>query len=506
MVDPQKESKEPDDDAARAELSRLLRQSPANLPRSLLRWLEISSPQRILLCIAVALVAAGLTALVPAEADLGEAGRRSLFILLLAAGLWLSEAIPAFAVGILIIALQVLLLDRPGGTLTDDPGDWEAHVLVLGHPLVWLFFGGLVLAAAMSRTGIDRWLASHVLQRFAHRPETLITAVAGITFALSMLMSNTATTAMMLALVTPVVSRLDRHDPMALTLVLAIPVGANLGGMGTLVGTPPNAVAAGALASQAGIDINFAQWLLVGLVPGLVLLGLLLSVLLWRVRGAAVPPAALWQGLDDLDDNNTITHVPHWQRLTVILTLLLTVSLWLTSGWHGLPAPAVSVVPVVILTATGILDVEAFRRLPYDVLFLLAGGLALGLAVHQTGLAGWLISGIPSDDVPLFLLALATGGAAVVLSNIMSNTAAANVLVPLAISAAPGAPLVVAIPVALCASAAMAMPVSTPPNALAFATGLCRTRDFMVLGGVTAIFAPPLAAAWTLYVVRPLLG
>lgn len=500
VSDPQRN---PDDDAERAQLSRILQQSPANLPRSLLRWLEISSPQRVVLFIVVALLAAGLTALVPAEAELGEAGRRSLFILLLAAGLWLSEAIPAFAVGILIIALQVLLLDRPGGSLTDGPGAWETHVLVLGHPLVWLFFGGLVLAAAMSRTGIDRWLASHLLQRFAHRPETLIAGVAGIAFFLSMLMSNTATTAMMLALVTPVVSRLDRHDPMALTLVLAIPVGANLGGMGSLVGTPPNAVAAGALASQAGIDINFAQWLLVGLVPGLLLLGLLLGVLLWRIRGAAAPPAALWQGLDDSD---AVAHVPHWERLTVIGTLLLTVALWLTSGWHGLPAPAVSVVPVVILTATGILDVEAFRRLPYDVLFLLAGGLALGHAVHQTGLAGWLISGIPSDDVPLFMLALATGAAAVVLSNIMSNTAAANVLVPLAISAAPGAPLVVAIPVALCASAAMAMPVSTPPNALAFATGLCRARDFLVLGGVTAIAAPPLAAAWTLYVVRPLLG
>ncbi len=493
---------DPDDEAARAELSRLLAESPANLPKSLLRWLEISSPQRIALCVFVVLLAAGLTWLVPEDAALDVAGRRSLFILLLAAGLWLSEAIPAFAVGILIIALQVLLLDRPGGTLAEGPGDWEAHVLVLGHPLVWLFFGGLVLAAGMSRTGIDRWLASNLLERFASRPATLIAGVAGIAFVLSMLMSNTATTAMMLALVTPVVSRLERGDPMALTLVLAIPVGANLGGMGSLVGTPPNAVAAGALASQAGIEINFAQWLVVGLVPGLLLLGLLLGVLLWRVRGAQAPPAELWAGLD-ADDAQ---HIPLWERLTVILTLLLTVTLWLTSGVHGLPAPAVSVVPVVILTASGILDVEAFRRLPYDVLFLLAGGLALGAAVHETGLAAWLISGLPAEDVPLFLLALAAGAAAVLLSNIMSNTAAANVLVPLAISAAPGASLVVALPVALCASAAMAMPVSTPPNALAFATGLCRARDFLVLGSVTALAAPPLAAAWTLYVVRPLLG
>ncbi len=491
-----------DDEASRDDLSRLVTESPANTPGVLWRWLEMSSPGRVglfLLCLAIA---AGITLLVPEEADLGPAGRRSLFILLLAVGLWLSEAIPAFAVGILIIGLQVLLLDRPGSRLEPQAGAWEAHVLVLGHPLVWLFFGGLVLAAGMSRTGIDRWLASRVLRRFAVHRSGLLAGVAGTTFLLSMVMSNTATTAMMLALITPIVTRLERDDPMAISLVLAIPIGANLGGMGSLVGTPPNAVAAGALASQAGIDINFAQWLLVGLVPGLLLLGVLLAILLVRARHAQLPPAALWQGLTAKTEG---PEARQWERLTVIVTLGLTVTLWLTTDLHGLPAPAVSVVPVVLLTATGILDVEAFRRLPYDVLFLLAGGLALGQAVNDTGLAAWLISAIPTEQLPLFALALATGAAAVLLSNIMSNTAAANVLVPLAISAAPGAPLEVALPVALCASAAMAMPISTPPNALAFATGLCRTRDFLILGAVTALIAPILAATWTVYVVKPLL-
>lgn len=493
----------PDDDAPRAQLSRVVRQSPSRVPRALYRWLEISSPQRLLLCLLVTAGAAIVAWLLPESEGLTPSARRSLFILLLAAGLWLSEAIPAFAVGLLVIALQVLLLDRPGSELADDSSSWEAHVLVLGHPLVWLFFGGLVLAAGMSQCGLDRWLASHVLRRFANRAATLLAAVAGITFVLSMVMSNTATTAMMLALITPVVSRLRSDNPLATALVLAIPVGANLGGMGSLVGTPPNAVAAGALSSQADIDISFAQWLFVGLVPGLVLLGVLLGLLLWRARGSAAPDAAIWQELADSGDSPAPRH---WESLTVIATLLLTVGLWLTSGWHGLPASAVAVVPIVLLSATGILDVAAFRRLPYDVLFLLAGGLALGQAVYQTGLASWLISGLPMEEVAVFWLALASGGAAVVLSNVMSNTAAANVLVPLALSAAPGAPLEVALPVALCASAAMALPVSTPPNALAFASGHCRARDFVLLGGATALAAPPLTAAWTLYVVRPLLG
>lgn len=495
--------KHPDDEAPRAQLSELIRRSPSQVPGALFGWLEISSPQRMLLCLLIALGAGVIAYAIPESAGLEPAARRSLFILLLAAGLWLSEAIPAFAVGILIIALQVLLLDRPGSALAEDRASWEAHVLVLGHPLVWLFFGGLVLAAGMSRCGIDRWLATHVLQRFAGNTVSLLVGIAGITFLLSMVMSNTATTAMMLALITPVIARLQADDPIAPALVLAVPVGANLGGMGSLVGTPPNAVAAGALASQAGININFAQWLVVGLVPGLLLLVALLSLLYLRVRGHRPPAASVWQDLSPEDDRD---RARNWESLTVVLTLLLTVSLWLTTGWHGLPAQAVAVVPVVLLTATGILSVGAFRSLPYDVLFLLAGGLALGQAVYETGLATWLIGALPSEDVPVFVLAMASGVAAVVLSNVMSNTAAANVLVPLALSAAPGAPLEVALPVALCASAAMAMPVSTPPNALTFATGHIRARDFLLLGGATALLAPPLTATWTIYVVRPILG
>lgn len=498
-------SRHPDDEAPRAQLFALIRHAPGQVPGAVVGWLQISSPQRLLLCLLIALGAAAIAWAIPESTGLEPAARRSLFILLLAAGLWLAEAIPAFAVGILIIALQVLLLDRPGSTLAEDSASWEAHVLVLGHPLVWLFFGGLVLAAGMSRCGIDRWLASHLLRRFAGSTFRLLAAIAGITFVLSMVMSNTATTAMMLALLTPVISRMPKGDPLAPTLVLAVPVGANLGGMGSLVGTPPNAVAAGALASQAGIDINFAQWLLVGLVPGLILAAVLVSMLAWRARHQPAPGAEVWQTSATTDATQQEPPARNWERLTVVVTLLLTVALWLTTGWHGLPAQAVSVVPVVLLTATGILSVGAFRSLPYDVLFLLAGGLALGQAVYETGLAAWLIGALPAEGVPVLAMAIASGAAAVVLSNVMSNTAAANVLVPLALSAAPGMPLEVALPVALCASAAMAMPVSTPPNALTFATGHIRARDFLLLGGTTALLAPPLTALWTIHVVRPLL-
>jgi sodium-dependent dicarboxylate transporter 2/3/5 len=178
-----------------------------------------------------------------------------------------------------------------------------------------------------------------------------------------------------------------------------------------------------------------------------------------------------------------------------VVTLATTLGLWLSQDLHGLPTPVVAVVPVVLLTATGILDVDAFRRLSYDVLFLIAGGLALGQAIQDTGLAAWRVGQVADDALPRVGFAILSGFAAVVLSNVMSNTAAANVLVPLTLTATGDTATVLT--VALCASAAMALPVATPPNALAHATGRIRARDFLALGLVCGLLAPPLTAAWT---------
>ncbi|MEE4381589.1 MAG: DASS family sodium-coupled anion symporter [Pseudomonadales bacterium] len=471
----------PDEDEARGE-----RLPDAALPEGILGWLELSSARRLGLFLAVLAAAAGATALVPEQPGLDGEARRALFVLLTATGLWLTEAIPAFAVGILVIALQVLLLGRPAA----EGGDWERHVLVLGHPLVWLFFGGLVLAAGMNRTGIDRWLAAHALARFARRPRALVVAVAAIAFVLSMIMSNTATTAMMLALVAPLLQGRAVSDRFAATLVLAVPVGANLGGMGSLVGTPPNAIAAGTLADRGEVVLSFARWFTVGLPPALVLAGLLVGVLLLRLRGA--PPGSVATP----EPPGAADRAPHWAILVVAGTLVATLGLWLTQDLHGLPTPVVAVVPVVLLTATGVLDVDAFRRLSYDVLFLLAGGLALGQAIHETGLAAWLVGRVDLAGLPPLAFAMLAGAFAVVLSNVMSNTAAANVLVPLVLTVPAAGGTDAVLSVALCASAAMALPVATPPNALAHATGRVRARDFLLLGIVTALVAPPLTALW----------
>jgi sodium-dependent dicarboxylate transporter 2/3/5 len=336
-----------------------------------------------------------------------------------------------------------------------------------------------------------------------------------------MIMSNTATAAMMLALIAPVVDARPAGDRFARCLVLAVPAGANVGGMASLVGTPPNAIAAGLLAEQTENGITFARWLAIGLPPALVLEAILMAVLLWQIRGANAAAGGVAPALPEQQDSqgavtqlptaaaetgvparrrygHTRDGTPIWQVLWVSGTLLVTLSLWMTQDLHGLPTPVVAVVPIVLLTATGILDVASFRGLPFDVLFLLAGGLALGHAVQDTGLATWLVGFVDLGALSVPAFTVLAGAFAVALSNVMSNTAAANVLVPLVLTASVAAGESAALTVALCASAAMALPVATPPNALAAASGRVGARDFLLLGSVAGAVTPLLTAGWVL--------
>ena len=198
--------------------------------RSLISLLEISHPGKLALFL-VCLLGAYLGATsVPESAGLEPAARRALFILLFAASLWVSDAVPAFAVGILIIGLQIALLGRPGGVFATSDKDWEQFVTVLGHPLVWLFFGGFVLAAGMSRARLDQKMASTLLPKFGNEPKSLLKGLMLIAFLLSMFMSNTATTAMLVAMMGPLVATRPENDRLTIGLLLGISTAANLGG------------------------------------------------------------------------------------------------------------------------------------------------------------------------------------------------------------------------------------------------------------------------------------
>ncbi len=457
----------------------------APIPESLAGHLGISSPKRILVflgCVAAALTAALLPAI---SGSLDPPARRALFILVLAAALWMTEAIPAFAVGILVIGLQISLLGTPRGG-AQDPKQWEEYVAVIGHPLVWLFFGGFVLAAGMSKTGLDRRMAARLLRRMGDQPSSILGGVMVVTFVLSMFMSNTATTAMMLAMLAPLLASIERDDPFGKALLLGTAVAANIGGMASLIGTPPNAIAVGALSELTpSVEIDFLRWILIA-GPIAVCVAVPTGLLILRLYPARAERIAL----GGMTESTPTTEAPLWQKIVMSAVLILTVGLWMTSKLHPIPTNAVSFVPIVLLTMTGILGASDMRGLSYDVLFLLAGGLALGNVVVGTGLSTWLVSNLPIGTLGLSGTALVMCYLTVLLSNLMSNTAAANILVPLGIAMAVGSEPRIAIPIAMSASAAMCLPIATPPNALVFSEGRLSTRDFMGVGLVIGLITP----------------
>jgi sodium-dependent dicarboxylate transporter 2/3/5 len=443
--------------------------------------------------VAACLLLASLLAWWPQWEGLSDPGRQALWITALAAGLWVTEALPTFATGLVVIALSVAVLGDPRGEFAaGDPRVWERFVTPWGSPLLWLFMGGFALAAAASKTGLDRLCAVAVLGRVGTRPGAVVAGVLGIAFVGSMFMSNTATCAMVVAMLAPLIGRLG-GDPVGRALVLAAAAGANLGGMATVLGTPPNAIAAGAL-SKLGQPVSFGGWMACALVPA-VLLALL--TWLWLTARYATKLRALDVTALLSEQAGETSGQPRWHRPVVGVSALAAIVLWMSAGWHGVPAEVVALMPMALFAALGILDERDVRGLSWDVLLLLAGGLTLGVVVADTGLARWLLGALPLEALGARGLAFAVAFAACLLSNFMSNTAAANILVPLAAALAGEAnAAALVIPVALGTSAAMCLPVSTPPNAIAYGTGLITTRDLLELGLVLGLLGPVLVVLW----------
>ncbi len=456
--------------------------------------LEFNS-QRALTKIFFSLVAAAAISLVPDYAGLSEAGRWTFFIMLFGAGLWISEAIPAFATALVIIALEIAILGNPNGVFATGPKDWEMFIRPWSSPLIWLFFGGFILAAAASKTRLDRWIARNVLGWFGTRPINVLMGLMIITFIFSMFMSNTATTVMMLAVLMPVIAKLDPKDPFAKSMLLGVPFAANLGGMGTIIGSPPNAIAVGSLSGV--FSINFAEWMMIGLPPAIVLV-----ILAWIYLIKHYPAKTDTIDLSDLLDSSYQSAIlPLWKKLLALAVLILTIGLWLTSPLHGIPTPVVSFLPIALFASVRIIGVDDLRKLPWEVLILLTGGLSLGVAVLKTGLAEWLVGGLSLEKGGTIILIFLFAYTATIISNFMSNTAATNILVPIGLTAAIGFEPHIVVAIALGASSAMCMPISTPPNALAYSSEKLDMKDFLTGGILIGLLAPVLSVSWIIWII-----
>lgn len=476
--------------------------------KRILGHLEFSSG-RALLKFLGCLLAASLIAFLPTYPELSEGGRWTLAIILFCGMLWMTEAIPAFAVALLGIGLQIMVLGAPGGVLfpESETKAWERFVAPWASPSMWLFFGGFILAKASARTGLDRDIAERLLLLGGTKPDRILLVAMGTTFVFSMFLSNTATAAMMIAILGPMLANCGSSRACR-ALIIGVAFSANLGGMGTIIGTPPNAIASGLLEQVRPVD--FLTWMLFGLPPAVLLVSGLWLVLRRQVRSAVFSLTGVEE--DKEVSSETPIHpnadvLPRWQRWLVLIVFILTVALWLSGSWHGLPTAVVSFVPIVILSITGVIRGVDVRNLDWDILILLAGGLSLGVGVSESGLAEWLAGRLGELSIAPWAMAMVFGFLTLLLSNFMSNTAAANILIPIGIAAGVASggsaeAAAFAIPMALSASAAMCLPISTPPNAIAYASGRVQAKDFLLSGAVIGIIAVPLTTLWT----RCLLG
>ena len=419
-----------------------------------------------------------------------------LFILFLSIALWVTEAIPPFAVGILIIGFLVFSIGN------DEPENVKKYVQTWSDSVIWLFLGGFFLAEGMKKTGLDKDLLKITVPKFGEKSSVILLGLMMLTAVLSMLMSNTATTAMMIATISPILKTLGTKSPLSKNLLIGIPASASIGGMGTIIGSAPNAIVVGAL-DGVGIQITFLEWMMFGIPIALILILSFWFVLL-KKNPIKTKTLQLNHLFNTADERQPYKHAQLHKRITLII-LVLTLLMWLTSGFTGIPVAAVSAIPIVGLTMFSIIESDEVRSLPWDTLMLVAGGLALGLAVQEQGLAQYFVSLIPASEINLYLLYIAFGLFTVVFSNIMSNTATATIFIPIAISLIKSIDVSnsITLPmiIGLSASCALLLPVSTPPNAIAFSTGMLKQSDFRLGGIFIGLIGPFVVMLWCLLLV-----
>jgi sodium-dependent dicarboxylate transporter 2/3/5 len=288
-------------------------------------------------------------------------------------------------------------------------------------------------------------------------------------------MSNTATTAIMVATVLPLVRKLPAQSNLAKALMLAIPFSANIGGIATPIGTTPNAIAIGLLAEE-GVQVSFLAWMLASFPIMLVMLGITFGLLRvffpTRQQHFAVPA----------EPGAAVAN-----RTLVYMTFFGTIVLWLTDVLHGIPTAIVALVPVVVFSVAGQLPKRQMREIPWDILLLIGGGLSLGVGIKQTGLGETIVMYLLPPGLSPLGARILVCSVVTLLATFMSHTAATNVILPLALTVATGFPAAMAIPVAICASFGMALPVSTPPNAIAYGSDLIESKDMLKIGVLVSV-------------------
>lgn len=375
------------------------------------------------------------------------------------------------------------------------PASYRTFFAALADPIIILFLGGCLLADASVKYRLDRALTRMFLRPLGTSPRLILLGLLVATAVLSAFMSNTATTAMMMTVVLPLLAGLDREDPLKVAVVLAIPVGANIGGIATPIGTPPNAIALAALTKQ-GLGVPFVQWVLMALPIVVMTLGVSWVVLMKLFRARTAELKIELAGAFDRSP----------KAWGLYLVFGLTGLLWFTENQHGISSNIIAFLPVVALPMFGIVGKKEIHALPWDVFWLMAGGISLGTAIKTTGLAEWMVGRVDWGSLGGFAIMAGLALLSFVLANFLSHTVTVTLLAPIAVSvgsvagAATGFDLTTAlVAVAVASSYGMTLPISTPPNAIAMGSGVLQTQHLVKAGGLIGVLGMALVFVMTKY-------
>lgn len=425
--------------------------------------------------------------------------QRVIAIFVMAVMLWITEAIPAWATSIAIIFVLLFCVSNSSfnflqgnegqyGQLLDSVG----IMACFADPTIILFLGGFILAIAATKSGLDVWMAKTLIKPFGKKSENVLLGFLLITGVFSMFISNTATAAMMLTFLTPVFKALPANGKGRIALTMSIPIGANLGGMGTPIGTPPNAFAYKVLNDPAGLNmqIGFGQWMMI-MAP----LVIVLLLIAWVVLKKFFP---FTQKTIELNIQGDMSH--NWRTAVVGITFAVTILLWIMGKYVGVNSNTVAMLPIAVFAITGVITAKDLQKIDWGVIWMVAGGFALGLALNGTGLAKVAIQAIPFGAWSPIVILIIAGLVCYFLSNFISNTATAALMIPILTVVCEGmgdklsvigGTSTMLIGIAVAASAAMTLPISTPPNAIAYSTGLIDQKDMaktgIVIGFLTLI-------------------
>lgn len=421
---------------------------------------------------------------------------QGLSLLTFIAILWLTEALPVMITALLVPAMGMMMGLMPG----------KAAMVSFADPIIFLFFGGFTLAGALKEQGIDVWLAGKIIHFSKGRLGIALGLIFVVTAILSMWMSNTATAAMMIPLTMGLMAGVDtdKYRSTWIFAILGVAYSASIGGMGTLVGSPPNAIAAQAL------NMNFLDWFMIGF-PISIVFGFIVLGLMWLMYRPALTLNLSLPPSQDHQTSNQSNGLSSKQKMVLGLFSLIALS-WMSSSFISSACGGIAdidsliaILAVILLVFTKSITWKGIvNNTDWGVLILFGGGITLSKILMDTGAGHFLAVQITEGfgHFGIFVFLLAVSAFISFLTEFCSNTASAALVVPLMVSIAPelgisDQPLVLLIGIG--ASCAFMLPVSTPPNAIAFATGKIPQFSMIKMGLTIDLILIFVKAAWAYF-------